>query len=514
VHPRSDGQPVLRLRGITKRFGDLVANDNITLDFFAGEVVALLGENGAGKSTLMSILAGHYVADEGTVEVFGAPLPPGSTAAALKAGIGMVHQHFTLAGNMTVLDNVIVGTEPLFRARSHRAAARERLIALINSFGLHVVPDSRISGLSLGERQRVEILKALYRNSRILILDEPTAVLTPQEAGSLRKTLQRLVSEGMTVIFISHKLDEVLELADRIIVLRSGKVVGEAVPNTTDSSSLALMMLGRSVGPPTRHARSKGEVRLSLENVSARNLRGGGVGLRNVSLAVHAHEIVGIAGIAGNGQSELASLLCGTTRAEEGIYVLDGENVTSAGARALVMQGVGRVPEDRHASGLFGDMTVAETLVAERYRTPPFSSQGVMHWSAVRRFAERIVSEYSVSCEHVDAPARLLSGGNLQKLILGRAFANTPRFIVANQPSRGLDVGAAAYVQGRLLAARDEGAAVLLISDDLDEILQMADRIAVMFRGNLGPALPREMVTAEGLGLAMAGEAPGSVNAA
>ncbi|MBI3454026.1 MAG: ABC transporter ATP-binding protein [Rhodospirillales bacterium] len=505
VRPVAQAETVLRLRGITKRFGALVANDAIDLDLGKGEVVALLGENGAGKTTLMNILFGHYVADTGTIEAFGRRLPPSDPGAAIAAGIGMVHQHFTLADNLSVLDNVILGTESLWRLASRRAEAKRRLLGLAGAFGLRVDPDAPVSGLSVGEQQRVEILKALYRKARILILDEPTAVLTPQESDSLRRTFRRLVGEGLSIVFISHKLDEVLDIGDRVVVLRAGKVAGEMPTAGADRHRVAEMMVGREVVEPARQPRPPGRTVVELDRLTVA-AGDGPPALDDVSLAVRAGEIVGIAGVSGNGQKTLSDVLSGLIAPMRGAFRLDGEDAGIAGVRALVRRGVGRIPEDRHASGVIGDMTIAETLIAEDYAEPPYARFGIADRRAVAGFARRIVDEFDVRCEGPAARARLLSGGNMQKLLLGRVLARDPRFILANQPTRGLDVGAAAFVHGRLLEARERGAAILLISEDLDEILQMSDRVAVIFRGRLGPALARDGVDARVLGLMMAGQ--------
>ena len=497
--------PALRLRGVSKRFGDLVANNSIDLDLYAGEVLVLLGENGAGKSTLMSILFGHYTADAGTIEVDGHLLPSGVPAAALAAGIGMVHQHFTLADNLSVLQNIVLGTESLFSLKLALSKARKKLAALSARFGLEVDGDARAGDLSVGERQRVEILKALYRDVRVLILDEPTAVLTPQEAASLRATLRLLVKQGLAVIFISHKLDEVLDIADRIVILRGGRVVGEVRPGAVDRRTLAALMLGRSVDEPVRRSREIGAKRIELDNISVRD----GLGrlrLSNIYLTLNAGEMLGIAGVSGNGQSQLAGVLSGLIRPVSGRFRLDGEDVTGFGADPLVARGIGRIPEDRHANGVFGDMTIGETLIAEAYRGARFSRWRVLKWREIRHFAAETIARFSVHCERPDMAARLLSGGNLQKILLARALTNSPRFLLAHQPTRGLDVGAAAYVQSQLLEACEQGAAVLLISDDLDEILALADRVAVIFRGRLSSAFPRDAVALEELGMMMAGQ--------
>ena len=495
---------VLRLSGITKRFGALTANDDVSLAVGRGEVVALLGENGAGKTTLMNILFGHYVADAGTVELFGRRLPPGSPHAAIAAGLGMVHQHFTLADNLSVLDNVILGTEPLWQPWSRRARGRRRLQQLATDFGLSVDPGARVGDLSVGERQRVEILKALYRDARVLILDEPTAVLTPQEAESLFATLRSFVARGLSVLFISHKLGEVMAVSQRIVVLRAGRMVADRALGETSRAELAELMVGRPLPEVTRRPLPAGEPALLLDQVTLAGPQGRSL-LDRASLAIHRREIVGIAGVSGNGQAGLADLLSGLARPAAGSVTLLGRPLGRGGPCALIARGVGRIPEDRHATGLVADMTVAENLVIERYRGRAFSRFGFCRRRAAARYAEAIIREFDVRCPSPQAIARLLSGGNMQKLILGRVLAHQPGLILANQPTRGLDVGGVAYVHERLLAARAEGAAVLLISEDLDEILALSDRVAVIHRGRLSPALPREAVTIAGLGLLMAG---------
>lgn len=504
----STGSPVLRLAGITKRFGPLVANDGITLELAAGEVLALLGENGAGKSTLVSILFGHYTADEGHIEVFGRPLPPGQPRAALAAGIGMVHQHFTLADNLSVLDNVRMGTEPLWQPFSRTAAAREHLAEVARRFGLSVAPDALVGSLSVGERQRVEILKALYRGARILILDEPTAVLTPQEAESLFETLRQMVAQGLSIVFISHKLAEVLRVSHRVAVLRGGRLVAQAPTAGTTQAQLANWMVGQDVAVPERApAQRAGDVVCSLESVHA---GAGRERLAGASLALRAGEITAIAGVSGNGQLALADLLCGLCAAEAGTVTLAGAPLRASPAW-LVGMGVARIPEDRHAVGVVGDLPVWENAVSERLRTPAFTQGPLVRRAAARAHARRIVEAYDVRGGGLDAPARALSGGNMQKLILGRALlapdGRTPRLIVAHQPTWGLDIGAVAYVQRQLIAARDAGAAVLLLSDDLDEVIALGDRIAVIHAGHLTVARPAADWTREAIGLAMAGSA-------
>ena len=505
--PRADAAaPVLALRGITKRFGTLLANDAISLDLARGEVLALLGENGAGKSTLVSILFGHYEADAGTIEVDGVPLPPGQPKAALAAGIGMVHQHFTLADNLSVLDNLMLGNESLWQPFSRRGAALARLQDTARRFGLAVDPHARVAGLSVGERQRVEILKALVSarhkaGARVLILDEPTAVLTPAEAESLFTTLRQLVAQGLGVIFISHKLDEVLRVSDRVAVLRAGRLVATLPTAQADKAALATLMVGREVAPPRRNPGRPGAL------VCAMRAPG-------IELDLHAGEIVAIAGVAGNGQQVLVDVLCGLRAPAGGGTVTLAGRAMPARPRAWVEAGVARIPEDRHAVGVIGDLPVWENAVLERFASPDFAYHGVLRRGAAQAHARTIVERFDVrglDAAGVATPTRALSGGNMQKLILGRALAGDPGskkpplLIVADQPTWGLDVGAVAYVHQQLLDACAQGAALLLVSEDLDEIFALADRIAVMQRGRLGEARATAQWTLAQIGLAMTG---------
>ena len=495
---------VLRLRHISKSFGNLTANDDISFDLRRGEVIALLGENGAGKTTLMNILFGHYIADNGDIEAFGKTLPPGRPRAAIEAGIGMVHQHFTLADNLSVLDNIALGTESLWRLKSDRSAARKRILDLAQTFGLAVDPDARIADLSVGERQRVEILKALYRDAKILILDEPTAVLTPQETNALFDTLRRLVAEGLSVIFISHKLYEVLAVSHRVLVLRSGKLAAERETSATSREELAELMVGRPVTPPRVTPQQAGAPVWDMAGVTVRGKLGQNL-LDDASLTLHAGEIIGIAGVSGNGQSSLADLISGLVKPESGQVTYRGRAVVHWHPAAMVAEGIARIPEDRHAVGLVGDMSVAENVIAECYRQPPFSKRGLIDWSAARDFAQRIIRDYEVKCPSPQAITRLLSGGNMQKLILGRVLSPEPVLVLANQPTRGLDIGAVTYVHQQLLAVRQRGGAVLLISEDLDEVLALSDRVVVMYHGRLSAPMKRDAVNIQQLGLMMAG---------
>ncbi|PTW62638.1 nucleoside ABC transporter ATP-binding protein [Breoghania corrubedonensis] len=495
--------PVLRLSGISKRFGDTIANDAVSIDLARGEVLALLGENGAGKTTLMSILFGHYTPDEGTVEVEGRALPPGRPRAAIDAGVGMVHQHFSLAANLTVLENVMTGTQSLWRAKSDTASARRKLAEIADRFGLAVDPDARLGDLSVGEQQRVEILKALYNDARILILDEPTAVLTNAEAERLFSTLREMARQGLSLIFISHKLNEVLAAADRVVVLRGGKVVAERQAAATTKEELAELMVGRQVARPKREAGKAGDV--VLEAIGASLVVDGVPRLSDLNFQIRAGETLGIIGVSGNGQGQLAHLVSGLSAATAGELRLFGEPIPT-GVEALVEAGVGRIPEDRNTEGAIGEMTLWENAILERVRSRRFSKNGFVDRAAARAFAATIIKDFDVRGGAPDRRTRLLSGGNMQKLILGRNLHDQPKLLIAAQPTRGLDEGAIAAVHTRILEARAKGAAVLLISEDLDEVLSLADRIRAIVKGRLSPPLAADEANAQKLGLMMAGD--------
>lgn len=508
--------PALHLRNITKRFGSLVANDDISLQVQQGEILALLGENGAGKSTLVSILFGHYVADSGSIEVNGHALKSGNPKAALKAGIGIVHQHFALAENLSVLDNVMLGTESLWSVDTKKRAARAHLLSAAEQFGLKVEPDARVGSLSVGQKQRVEILKALYRGAKILILDEPTAVLTPQESEALFETLRMLVTQGMSIIFISHKLPEVLRVSDRVAVLRHGKLIMQALAKDVSQQQIALAMVGHEIAllsdSLSRSAPTSRAVICELKNVSAHLTNR--EQLRDASLTLHAGQITGIAGVSGNGQLALAQLLCGMLVIRSGQLLLQGAPAPH-GAAGWVQMGVARIPEDRKGTGLIADLPFWENAVSEQLKT---SASGFKKWGFVRSRSARLHAQAiarsfdvrgAVTGRDADLPVARLSGGNMQKLILGRALlrsnSKAVQLVIAHQPTWGLDVGAVRFVQEQLTAARDAGAAVLLISDDLDEIFQMADQVAVIHAGELSAVLPSQAWTRSSIGLAMAG---------
>ncbi|TCM53179.1 nucleoside ABC transporter ATP-binding protein [Rhizobium sp. PP-F2F-G48] len=494
--------PVLDIVDVSKRFGTNLANDGISLSLAKGEIVALLGENGAGKTTLMSILFGHYVPDSGKVLVDGTPLPPGKPRAAIRAGIGMVHQHFSLAPNLTVLENVTTGTESLWSPRSRRGQARAKLVDIAQRFGLAVDPDARLGDLSVGEQQRVEILKALYNDARILVLDEPTAVLTQPEAETLFSTLKDMARQGLSLIFISHKLDEVMATADRVVVLRGGRHIADRKTSETSKSELAELMVGRSVARPVREASAPGKTVLEAVRVTVRS--GGVDRLKAVDFHLRAGEVLGIIGVSGNGQGALAQFLSGTLARTSGELLLFGKAVDHLTVADVVAAGIGRVPEDRNKDGAIGEMAIWENAVLERL--PRFAKYGLVDRAAGLTFAGDIIEQFDVRGGTPTTRTRLLSGGNMQKLILGRNLIDRLRILLAAQPARGLDEGAVAAVHARILEARAAGTAVLLMSEDLDEVMALADRIQAIVGGRLSPPIRSEDADRRRLGLMMAGE--------
>lgn len=496
----------LELRGVTKRFGPLLANDNITLSLGQGEVLALLGENGAGKTTLMNIVFGHYLADSGNVNVLGKRLAPGSPDAAIRAGIGMVHQHFTLADNLSVLDNIVLGREPLWSLRQRLREAKSRVREISGQYGLELDPDAKVGDLAVGQKQKAEILKALYANARILILDEPTAVLTPQEAESLFATLRRLAQKGFSAIIISHKLHEILRVSDRISVLRNGQLVGDITARDANRDQLAEMMLGRKVSRPRTEHLENGKTVLELNSVLTDG-EDQAACLDGIDITVCEHEIVGIAGVAGNGQTSLAGVISGTVVPSLGKIRIAGSALKFGHARRVVKAGVGRIPEDRSVEGIFGEMTIWENLISEDLRSREFcQARIILNSRNARRHAASLIERYDIRCRGVEAETRLLSGGNLQKLILARGLSRNPKFILVNQPSRGLDEGAIAFVHSQLLDARKAGAGILLISEDLDELLSLADRLYVIYRGRIREVKPAKNPDITQIGLMMSGE--------
>jgi general nucleoside transport system ATP-binding protein len=503
--PEQSTQTVLNIRGLTKRFSSLIANDNITLHLQRSEVVALLGENGAGKSTLVSQLFGHYRPDAGSIEVFGKPLPPGRPDLALATGIGMVHQHFTLAENLSVLDNVLVGTESLFKLGSSRSAARIKLNELGRQFGLSINTEALIADLSVGERQRVEILKALYRGAKILILDEPTAVLTPQESEALFATLRQLIDQGLSLIFISHKLDEVLRVADRILVLRQGKLVAERNARDSKRSELAQLMVGREVvGVKNTNIGTSGlelvKQKLPLLTLNAVQLKKNSNA--QINLEVRPGEIVAIAGVAGNGQQALAQLLMDR---QLNNLKRNGLLGTIAVDSQVTMDQIARITADRQGRGVIKDAPLWENAIIEDLNDRRFVRGGLLQIQAAQKHAASIVKQFDVRTESVEARTAKLSGGNMQKLILGRNLVRQPKLIIADQPTWGLDVGAVAFIHQQLLDAAALGAGIVLISEDLDEVFALADRIGVMFKENMAQPQVASLWTIDSLGLAMAG---------
>lgn len=496
--------PLLELKGITKRFPGVLANDSVDLRIFTGEVHGLLGENGAGKSTLMKILYGLYQADAGEIRFKGRPVYLRSPKDALSIGIGMVHQHFKLVPTLTVAENIILGIKqdktPWLRLHD----ARKSIAQLSWDYGLHVDSRAPVWALSTGEQQRVEILKALYRKAELLILDEPTAVLTPQESQALFGTLKHLVDAGLTIIFITHKLKEIIAVSHNVSVLRRGKLLATKPTAQTTKEELAQLMVGRAVlfqvdKQPCR----PGAPVLQMENVEACNDRQLPA-LRAVTLTIRSGEVLGIAGVSGNGQRELAEVVAGLRPATGGRIRLEGQDVTNAPVRRLRSLGMAHIPEDRMGQGLALSLSVAENMVLHSYCLPEFRRGPFLNHGAIDDHARQLVENFDVRTAGVHVPAQQLSGGNLQKVILARELHRQPRLIVANQPTRGLDVGSCEYVRRKLIEARDQGTAVLLISEDLDEVLDVCDRVAVIYEGHLSLAPPG--ANHQLLGLMMAGE--------
>jgi len=498
--------PILELNGITKRFPGVLANDHIDLKLNKGEILALLGENGAGKTTLMNILYGLYSPDEGAIKINGKELNIANPRDAIDAGIGMVHQHFMLVPVFTVTENVMLGNEYIHPGGfldNKKAAARIKKIS--DQFNLNIDPSALIEDLPVGLQQRVEIIKLLFRDAEILIMDEPSAVLTPQEVEELFKIMRDLVSQGKSIIFITHKLKEVMECADRIMVIRSGKVVGEATPANANTKKLAAMMVGRPVELAVQKevARPK-EVVLDVKNLTIVN-KNKKVEVDDISFEVKNGEILGIAGVQGNGQTELVRCLTGLMKADSGEISILGKTVTNNTPRRITELGVAHIPEDRQKDGLILKSCVEDNLILNTYYQKPFANGIVLQPNVIGKNAKELVKRFDIRTPGIAVLVGGLSGGNQQKVIVAREFSRPIKLLIASQPTRGLDVGSIEYIHRRMIEKRDEGTAILLVSTELDEVMQLADRIAVMFRGKINAIVDANIVTKEELGLLMAG---------
>ncbi len=497
---------VVEMLNIRKEFPGVVANDNISLELRKGEIHALLGENGAGKSTLMSILFGMYQPDQGIIKIHGKETKISNPNIAYDLGIGMVHQHFKLVDIFTVTENIILGSEESKMGLLEINQAAERIENLSKRYGLNVDPYAKIEDISVGMQQRVEILKMLYRNAEVLIFDEPTAVLTPQEIEELMKIMRNLISEGKSIILITHKLKEIKAVADRCTVIRRGKTIGVVEVSTTSEEEMAEMMVGRHVSFEVEKSPSvPGDVVLNINNLSVRSSRKL-MGLKNFSLEVRAGEIVGIAGVDGNGQKELVEAITGLSKAEAGEIHFKGENITKFSIRKRIEKGVGHIPEDRQKRGLVLDYSLEDNIILEVYNRKPFSNKGLLNRPNIRKYAEKIIQSFDVrSGQGAVATARSLSGGNQQKVIVGREIELDPSLLIAVQPTRGLDVGSIEYIHKRLVEHRDKGQAVLLVSLELSEIMNLSDRIAVVNNGEIVGTLNASEATERKIGLMMAG---------
>jgi simple sugar transport system ATP-binding protein len=497
--------PALEMKGVTKRYPGVLANDHIDLGVRPGEIHALLGENGAGKSTLMNILYGLVEPDEGEILLDGQPVTIHSPADAIDRGISMVHQHFMLVPVLSVAENILLGDEPMANPLFlDRAAASVAIRELGHTFGFEIDPDARVGSLSVGWQQRVEILKALYRNTKILILDEPTAVLTPQETREIFAVLRRLAEGGTSIIFISHKLYEVLEIADRITVIRRGRVVGSRLPSETDEDDLANLMVGRNVSLVVdRGESSPGEPMLRVDGLRVRDDRGHEV-VRGVSFEIRAGEILGIAGVAGNGQDELVEALTGLRHVTDGRVTLDGRPITGATPRQLHELDIGFVPADRHRFGLVLSFPLHDNVILTDYHSPPYSRGLVRDDDAIRRRAEECISEFDVRTPSTSVNASTLSGGNQQKIVVGRELDRELKLLILDQPTRGLDVGSVEFIHRQAVRHRNTGTAILLVSAELDEVLELSDRVAVMYRGELVATVDARTADREEVGLLMA----------
>jgi simple sugar transport system ATP-binding protein len=501
----------LELRGITKRFPGVVANDNVNLALNTGEVLSLIGENGAGKSTLMSVLYGMYKPDEGEIVLDGETRVFTSPADAIAAGIGMVHQHFMLVPVFTVAENVVLGVEPTGRyGKLNIDEARRMVREISDKYSLDLDPDAVIEDLPVGVQQRVEIVKVLLRDAKVVVFDEPTAVLTPSEIIEFFEIVKTLVSAGRGVVFITHKLKEALKIADRIAVLRRGKVVGEVDPKVATESQIAEMMVGRPVELTVKkNLASAGDVVLKVTDLTVLDADGR-THVENVSFEVRAGEIVGIAGVQGNGQTELVEALTGLRKATGGVISLDGKDLTHSNPRERHYMGMAHIPEDRQRQGLVGGLSVAENLVLTRYHDDQFSHGVMVDWDAANAIADTLISEYDIRTPNKETGVGTLSGGNQQKVIVARELSRDLRLTIAAQPTRGVDVGSIEYIHSRIVKERDAGTAVLIVSTELDEVMALSDRLLVMFRGKVVAELDPKKVTPMEVGLYMAGSRPDS----
>jgi simple sugar transport system ATP-binding protein len=504
---------IIEMLDITKEFPGIVANDGVTLQVKKGEIHALLGENGAGKSTLMNVLFGLYQPEKGVIKIRGKEVKIDGPRTANALGIGMVHQHFMLVDTFTVLQNIVLGMETVSGGLLQMEEAREKVDALSETYGLKVDPDALVSDITVGMQQRVEILKMLYRNNDILIFDEPTAVLTPQEIEELMHTMRGLAAEGKSIIFITHKLNEIKEAADRCTVLRRGKLIGVVDVASATKESLSEMMVGRKVDLEIElQPQAAGEPVLTVENLCVNSHRQGHTKavVKDVSFQVHRGEIVCIAGIDGNGQTELVHALTGLIHPDSGKVALNGKDITRQSVRYRNTNGLAHIPEDRHKHGLVLDYTLGENLILQRYFTDEFQSHGFLRRDNIIAYANRLIEEFDIrSGQGAVTPARSMSGGNQQKAIVAREIDRDPDLLVAVQPTRGLDVGAIEYIHKKLVEQRDSGKAVLLVSLELDEVMNLSDRILVIYEGSIVADLNPEEITVQELGLYMAGSAPG-----
>jgi general nucleoside transport system ATP-binding protein len=500
----------LELRGITKRFPTVVANDNVSLSVAPGEIVALLGENGAGKTTLMNILFGLYSPDDGEVVIDGESLELSNPSAAIAAGVGMVHQHFMLVPVFTVAENVILGLEPVKGlSLIDRTGARRLVTDISDRYRLAVDPDALIEDLPVGVQQRVEIVKVLARDARYIVFDEPTAVLTPQEVAEFFEIVRGLKDDGKGVIFISHKLNEALEIADRIVVLRDGKAVGEVDPTTASKGQLAELMVGRPVLLTVEKSDAEpGDVVLSVEDLVVLDDRAHRT-VNGASFEVRSGEIVGIAGVQGNGQTELVESIVGMRPSLAGRVFIAGQDVTEHSPRQIHESGIAHVPEDRQESGLVLEFTVVENMVLDSYYDEPYSHGLRMDWATATEAAQRLVDEYDVKTSRVDVPVSTLSGGNQQKVIVAREFDRDVKLVIGSQPTRGVDVGSIEYIHARIVEQRDMGAAVLVVSSELDEVMALADRILVIYQGRIVGEFDPKTASSTDVGLAMLGSGEG-----